>query len=173
MRRLDLDEVWWLVSPQNPLKEATGMASLPARLASAREIARHPRIRPMAIEAKLGTSYTVDTVAKLQRRHPKKRFIWVMGADNLAQFHRWRSWRRLAAGVPIAVMARPHYIGASLFAPAMAWLRRFRHRSADAKNWTKWRLPAIVILDIRLSPQSATAIRARDPRWAERFNRQR
>ncbi len=173
MRRLGLDEMWWLVSPQNPLKEAAGMAPLDARLASAKAAARHPRIKPMAIEARLGTVYTVDTLAKLQRLHPDKRFIWVMGADNLAQFHRWRSWRRLAKVVPIAVMARPHYIGASLFAPAMTWLRRFRHRSTDAKNWTRWKLPAIVILNIRLSPQSATAIRARDPRWADRFNRQR
>lgn len=169
MRRLDLDEVWWLVSPQNPLKEAAGMAPLAARLASARAAARHPRIRPMAVEAALGTVYTVDTVAKLQRLHPHKRFLWVMGADNLAQFHRWRSWRRLATGLPIAVMARPHYIGESLFAPAMAWLRRYRRLPADAKNWTRWKLPAIVVLNIRLSPQSATAIRKRDPRWAEKF----
>jgi nicotinate-nucleotide adenylyltransferase len=173
MRRLGLDEVWWLVSPQNPLKEAAGMASLETRLASARAAARHPRIRPMAIESKLGTVYTVDTLTKLQRRYPDKRFIWVMGADNLVQFHRWRAWRRLAEVVPIAVMARPHYIGEALFAPAMAWLRRFRRRSADAKHWTRWELPAIVFLNIRLSPQSATAIRRRDPRWAERLNRQR
>lgn len=173
LRRLQLDEVWWLVSPQNPLKPVADMASLDARLASARLVARHPRIRPLALEARLGTTYTIDTVAKLQRRWPHKRFVWVMGADNLAQFHRWRSWRRLAASVPIAVMARPHYIGDSLFAPAMAWLRRFRRDAADAKNWTRWKLPAIVFLNIRLSPQSATAIRARDPRWAERLNRQR
>jgi len=171
MRRLGLDEVWWLVSPQNPLKEAQGMAPLDARLASARAVARHPRIRPMQIESKLGTVYTVDTITALQRRYPDKRFIWVMGADNLVQFHRWRAWRRLARSVPIAVMARPHYIGDALFAPAMAWLRRFRRRGADAKHWTRWELPAIVFLNIRLSPQSATAIRRRDPRWAERLNR--
>jgi len=173
MRLLDLDEVWWLVSPQNPLKTEDGMAPLAARLASARAAARHPRIRPMAIESRLGTSYTVDTVAKLQQRFPSKRFIWVMGADNLAQFHRWRSWRTLARRVPIAVMARPHYISEGLFAPAMAWLRRFRRRASDVKQWTRWELPAIVILNIRLSPLSATAIRMRDPRWAERHNGQR
>jgi nicotinate-nucleotide adenylyltransferase len=173
MRLLGLDEVWWLVSPQNPLKEAVGMAPLAVRLASAKAAARHPRIKPMTIEATLGTVYTADTVAKLQRLYPHKRFIWVMGADNLAQFHRWRRWRRLAARVPIAVMARPHYIGNGLLAPAMAWFRRFRREPADAKNWTRWKLPAIVVLNIRLSPQSATAIRQRDPRWAERYERQR
>jgi nicotinate-nucleotide adenylyltransferase len=173
MRRLKLDEVWWLVSPQNPLKDDAGMAPLSARLASARIAARHPRIRPTAIEARLGTRYTVDTVLSLQQRFPHKRFVWVMGADNLAQFHRWRSWRTLARHVPIAVVTRPHYIGKGLLAPAMAWLRRHRHRAADAGQWTGWKLPAIVILDIRLSPQSATAIRARDPRWAARLTGQR
>jgi len=173
MRRLGLDEVWWLVSPQNPLKATTGMAPLVARLASARVAARHPRIRPVAIEEKLGTVYTVDTLAKLQRRHPDKRFIWVMGADNLVQFHRWRAWRRLAKLVPIAVMARPHYIGDALFAPAMAWLRRFRRRSADAKKWTRWELPAGVFLKIRVLPQSPPAIRRPDPRRGGRAKRQR
>jgi len=173
MRRLKLDEVWWLVSPQNPLKDEAGMAPLAARLASAHAAARHPRIRPTAIETRLGTRYSVDTVESLQRRFPHKRFVWVMGADNLAQFHRWRSWRTLARLVPIAVVARPHYIGEGLFAPAMAWLRRYRRRAADAGRWTRWKLPAIVFLDIRLSPQSATAIRARDPRWAARLTGKR
>jgi nicotinate-nucleotide adenylyltransferase len=166
MRRLGLDEVWWLVSPQNPLKSEAGMAPLAARLASARAVARHPRIKPTAIEAELGTRYAVDTVAALQRRWPHVRFVWVMGADNLLQFHRWKRWRQLARAVPIAVVARPHYIGDSPFAPAMAWLRRFRHGPARAKQWTRWRLPAIVILPIRLSSLSATAIRARSPDWA-------
>ncbi len=170
LRRLGLDEVWWLVSPQNPLKDAAGMAPLPSRLASARAAARHPRIRPTAIETELGTTFAVDTVAALQRRFPQHTFIWLMGADNLLQFHRWKDWRRLARLVPIAVAARPHYIGASLFAPAMTWLRRFRRRSSTAKQWMRWRLPAIVILPIRLDPLSATAIRSRDPRWADRLS---
>lgn len=169
LRRLDLDEIWWLVSPQNPLKSPEDMAPLDVRLASARVAARHPRIRPTAIESKLGTRYAVDTVFRLQQHFPHVRFIWVMGADNLVQFHRWRAWRRLARRVPIAVLARPHYIGNSLFAPAMAWLRRFRRRAADAKKWTEWELPAIVILNIRLDPTSATALRAREPRWTDRY----
>lgn len=170
LRRLGLDEIWWLVSPLNPLKEAEGMASLDARLASATAMARHPRIRATAIESDLGTRFAVDTVTALRRRFPQHRFIWIMGADNLLQFHRWKDWRNLARLVPIAVVARPHYIGPSFFAPAMAWLRRFRHRSGTAAQWTRWSLPAIVILPIRLDHLSATAIRSRDPRWADRLN---
>ena len=168
LRRLGLDEIWWLVSPQNPLKEADGMAPLGARLASASKLARHARIRATAIESELGTRFAVDTVAALRRRFPQHRFIWIMGADNLLQFHRWKEWRNLARMVPIAVVARPHYIGPSFFAPAMAWLRRFRRRSGTAAQWTTWRLPAIVIMPIRLDSLSATAIRSRDPRWADR-----
>lgn len=168
MRLLGLDEVWWLVSPQNPLKAENGMAPLSARLASARAVVSHPRIRPMAVEAELGTRYTVDTLAALKRRHPRTAFIWLMGADNLAQFHRWRDWRGIAKAVPIAVFARPGYIGDAHTAPAMGWLRRFRRSQARGRHWTEWRLPAIVILSIRLSPLSASSIRARNPRWADR-----
>ena len=169
LRRLGLDEIWWLVSPQNPLKDAEGMAPLAARLASAAVAARHPRIRPTAIESKFGTRFAIDTVAALQHRFPQHQFIWIMGADNLLQFHRWKDWRNLARLLPIAVVARPHYIGPSYFAPAMAWLRRFRRRSGTAAQWTRWRLPAVVILPIRLDPHSATAIRGRNPRWADRL----
>jgi nicotinate-nucleotide adenylyltransferase len=173
MRRLGLDEVWWLVSPQNPLKEARGMAALADRVASARLTARHPRIRVTDIESRLQVRYTADTVARLTALHPQHDFVWLMGADNLAGFHRWERWREIARTVPIAVVARPRYIGDSLLAPAMGWLRRFRRRSAGARRWTRWALPAIVILHIPLEPLSATLIRARDPRWAERLRKPR
>lgn len=163
MRRLGLDEVWWLVSPQNPLKPVAGMAALATRLAGATRLARHRRIRVGDVETGLGTRFTVDTVAALVRRHPRIAFVWLMGADNLAQFHRWSRWRELAGRVPIAVLARPRYIGKALTAPAMAWLRRWRHASARAQRWREWELPAIVMLDIRMSPLSASAIRARGP----------
>ena len=169
LRRLGLDEVWWLVSPLNPLKDAADMAPLAARIAAAKAIARQPRIRVTGIEARLGTRFAVDTVAALVRRHPHVRFVWLMGADNLAQFHRWSRWRSLARRVPIAVLARPGYMGQALISPAMAWLGRWRHASAVARHWREWRLPAIVVLDIRLSPISATAIRAADPDWARRL----
>lgn len=169
IRALGLDEVWWLVSPGNPLKPTAGMAPLAARLASARAMARNAPIRATAIEARLGTRYTVDTVRALQRRYPHVRFVWLMGADNLAQFHRWRDWREIARAVPIAVVARPSYMGVALAGPAMAWLRRFRRRPEQARRWTMWRLPALVLLRFRLDPSSATSLRAADPDWARRF----
>lgn len=171
IRRLGLDELWWMVSPGNPLKPEAGMAPFRTRLASARAVAHgHARIRATEIEARLGTRYTVDTILTLRRRFPQLDFIWLMGADNLAQFHRWRGWRTIARAAPIAVFARPRYVGDSLTAPAMAWLRRFRHPAETVRDWSRWRPPAIVILPIRLDPTSATGIRARDPRWADRLD---
>jgi nicotinate-nucleotide adenylyltransferase len=164
-RALGLDEVWWLVSPGNPLKEETGMASLPCRFASARRAARGAAVRVTAIEEELGTRYTVDTLRMLTRRFPERRFVWLMGADNLEQFHRWKDWRKIAAAVPIAVIARPGYHGRARAAPAMGWLRRFVRPAAKASNWTEWRLPALVLLQLPPDPTSATAIRAADPDW--------
>lgn len=167
---LDLDEVWWLVSPGNPLKEASGdMAPLAVRLASARVAARHAPIRVSALEVRLGTRYTVDTIVELVRLYPKKRFIWLMGSDNLAQFDQWRGWRRIAREVPIAVVARPGYDRHAHAAPAMGWLRRSIRPARQAKRWTKWRLPALVLLRFRLDPTSATRLRAADPAWQLRF----
>ena len=119
---LGLDEVWWLVSPGNPLKPKGGMAPLEARFESATQQARHAPIRVTAIERELGTRYTVDTLAALRRRYSKIDFCWLMGADNLAQFHRWRDWRGIARSMPIAVIARPGYDGTALASPAMACL---------------------------------------------------
>ncbi|WP_375394234.1 nicotinate-nucleotide adenylyltransferase [uncultured Sphingomonas sp.] len=166
---LALDEAWWLVSPGNPLKPAAGMAPLAARLASAKAMARRAPIRATDIEARLGTRYTLDTIRALKRRYPRRRFIWLMGADNLAQFHRWRGWRRIARTIPIAVIARPGYDDGVLAAPAMAWLRRFRQPADSAETWTTWRLPAIVLLRFRPDPTSATRIRAANPGWISVF----
>jgi nicotinate-nucleotide adenylyltransferase len=166
IERLGLAELWWLVSPGNPLKDGRrDMASLPARLASARAMAKRSRIVPTAIEAQLGTRYTADTLRKLQRRFPDRRFIWLMGADNLAQFHLWRDWRKIARTMPIAVIARPGYDRAALDAPAMGWLRRFVRRPGQVKNWTKWSPPALVLLRFRPDPSSATRARALEPDW--------
>lgn len=165
--RLGLDEIWWLVSPGNPLKAAAGMAPLAARLASAGRMARGAPIRATAIERELSTLYTVDTLRALVRRYPDHRFIWLMGADNLAQFHRWRDWRGIAALVPIAVATRPGYGGAALKAPAWGWLRRFVRPAAMARNWTEWRPPALVLLSLPPDRTSATAIRAANPDWHE------
>ena len=168
-KALDLDEVWWLVSPGNPLKPDAGMAPLAVRLASARAMARRAPIRPTDIEARLGTRYTVDTLAALIRRYPNHRFVWLMGGDNLAQFHHWRDWRRIARLMPIAVIARPGYDRAAHRAPAMRWLWRSVHPAAEARNWTTWRLPALVLLRFRPDPTSATRLREADPAWQRRF----
>lgn len=166
---LGLDEAWWLVSPGNPLKPAKGMAPLSVRLASARAMARRAPIRATDIEARLGTRYTIDTIRALQRRYPKRRFIWLMGADNLAQFHRWRGWRQIARSIPIAVIARPGYDDSVFAAPAMAWLRRFRRPATGAETWTTWRLPALVLLRFHPDPTSATRIRVTNPGWMDAF----
>ena len=166
LRALGLDEVWWLVSPGNPLKAAAGMAPLGARMASARAEAARAPIRVTAIEREMGTRYTVDTLARIGRRWPRKRFVWIMGADNLAQLHLWRAWRRIAALMPIAVVARPGYDGAALAAPAMAWLGRFRRPRASFANRAGWSAPSLVLLAFTPDPRSASALRAADPEWA-------
>lgn len=163
---LGLDELWWLVSPGNPLKPVAGMAPLAARFASAARQARRAPIRVSAVERELATRFTVDTLAAILRRWPKRRFVWLMGADNLAQFHRWRDWRRIARMVPIAVIARPGYDGAALASPAMVWLRRYRRSAASLNNRAEWSAPALVILRFDPDKRSATAIRRANPDWA-------
>jgi nicotinate-nucleotide adenylyltransferase len=172
VRALGLDEAWWLVSPGNPLKAgASDMAPFAARLASARAMARGAPIRVTDIESRLNTRYTLHTIRKIQRRYPRQRFIWLMGADNLAQFHRWRGWRDIARAMPIAVVARPPYSGDALRSPAMGWLRRHQRPASQAKNWTLWSLPALVLLRFRPDPTSATQARAADPDWHRHVGR--
>jgi nicotinate-nucleotide adenylyltransferase len=168
---LKLDEVWWLVSPGNPLKvDATDMASLPDRMKSARAASRQSRIRVTAIERTLRTRFTVDTLEALVRRYPKRRFIWLMGGDNLAQFHRWKDWRRIARIMPIAVIARPGYERDARASVAMGALRRFVRPASQASHWTKWRPPALVLLRFRPDPSSATALRRANPDWHDHFS---
>jgi nicotinate-nucleotide adenylyltransferase len=169
VQALGLDAVWWLVSPGNPLKPRAGMAPLADRLASARRQARRAPIVPTAIERELGTRYTIDTLRKLARRFPQHRFVWLMGSDNLAQFHRWRSWRAIARSMPIAVIARPGYDGAAFASPAGAWLGRYRRSPASLNNRAGWSAPALIHLRFDPDPRSATAIRRADPDWARRF----
>ncbi|HKC01694.1 MAG TPA: nicotinate-nucleotide adenylyltransferase [Sphingomicrobium sp.] len=169
MRALGLDEVWWLVSPGNPLKEgAKDMASFEARFASAKRMARGARIRVSDFEQRERTRYTIDTVRLLKRRHPEHRFIWLLGSDTLPNFHKWRDWRGLAREVPIAVIPRPGYDHPALAVRAMGWLGRFVRPPNQAKCWTEWSAPAIVLLRLPRDPTSATAIRARDPNWHRR-----
>ncbi len=170
MNDLGLDEVWWLVSPGNPLKdEASDMAPYSARLASARLKARRSPIRVSDFEARSGTRYTIDTLALLLRRWPRHRFIWLMGEDSVAQFHQWKDWRALARMVPIAVLSRPGYDDEARAARAMGWLRRFVRPASQARNWMEWSAPAIIFLRLPPDRTSATCLRASNPDWHRRF----
>ena len=169
IRALGLDEVWWLVSPGNPLKAgAKDMARFEARFASAEAMARGARIRVSDFERREGIRYSIDTVRRLKRRHPEHRFIWLLGSDTLPNFHKWRDYRNLARELPVAVIRRPGYDSAAHAACAMGWLRRFVHPSGQASHWTEWSAPAIVFLRLPPDPTSATAIRAQDPSWYRR-----
>src|SRR6476659_4429583 len=171
MRALGLDEVWWLVSPGNPLKEGSkDMASFETRFASAGRAARGARILVSDLERRQGTRYTIDTIRLLKRRHPEHHLIWLLGSDTLPNFHKWRDWRGLAREVPIAVIPRPGYASDARAACAMGWLRRFVHPSGQARHWTEWSAPAILFLRLPPDPTSATAIRAHDPNWHQRTN---
>ncbi|MDZ7587712.1 MAG: nicotinate-nucleotide adenylyltransferase [Parasphingorhabdus sp.] len=162
---LALDELWWLVSPGNPLKSGKNMAPLPARLASAQQMARRSKIKASAIETVLGTRYTIDTLRALTRRYPNRRFIWIMGADNLRNFHQWKQYRDIARILPIAVIARPGYGKRVVASRAMAWLRRFVRPASQRYRWTDWSLPALTFLRFTPDFRSATAVRSANPDW--------
>jgi nicotinate-nucleotide adenylyltransferase len=159
LHRLKLDQVWWLVSPQNPLKSARGMAPLDRRLVQAQAVAAHPHIRVTALETRLGTQYTADTLAALRRHYPLARFVWLMGADNLAQFHRWQDWQGIARAMPIAVLDRPGFNLTAQQSPAGQWLSRRRVARYDAAALPGKATPAFLLLKSKLNPLSATAIR--------------
>ena len=159
-RRLRLDQVWLLVSPGNPLKPAAGMAPMAARLASARRIADGRHIVATGIERALGTRYTVATLAGLRRRFPRARFVWLMGADNLAQLPRWNDWLRIARGTAFAVLPRPGYNHAALAGQAARRLRRARRPARQAAVLAATAPPAWLFLPAAEHAASATAIRA-------------
>jgi nicotinate-nucleotide adenylyltransferase len=155
---LGLDYVWWLVSPQNPLKPIAGMAPFVTRLAQARALATHPRIRVSGIETELGTQFTIDTLVALKRRFADLRFVWLMGSDNLKGFQRWRRWPEIAAMMPIAVVIRP---GSTLAPLTAALAQRFgRARQVAWRHLADAAPPALAILDAPRNESSATAIRA-------------
>jgi nicotinate-nucleotide adenylyltransferase len=160
LKRLGLDEVWWLVSPQNPLKAGDGMEPLPLRLARARQVGRNARIRIDAPELALGTRYTLDTVRALRRAYPKARFVWLMGADILPQLTDWEGWRELFAALPIAAFARPGWSYPALVSAAPRSFARYRIDAERARALPACRPPAWCFIPSRLDSHSATAIRA-------------
>ena len=159
MKRIGLDRVWWLVTPGNPLKDARDLPPLDARLTAARAVADHPRIDVTGFEAAIGTRYSIDTVTWLLRHCPNVRFVWLMGADNLASFHRWKDWRGLAAALPIAVIDRGG-TGLNVLAnPAAQTLARSRLPEMAARGLPDQSPPAWIFLRGLKSPISSTAIR--------------
>ena len=164
LKSLGLDEVWWLVSPQNPLKSDDGMEPLASRVARARQLAHHPRIKVEAPELQLGTRYTLDTVRALKRLYPHAHFVWLMGADILPQLERWQGWRELFAEIAIAAFARPGWSYAALQAAAPRAFARYRLDSGQARRLATCPTPAWCFIPSRLDSHSATAIRAVRPK---------
>lgn len=165
LRLLKLDEVWLLVSPQNPLKPVEGMAPLPERLASAQAMTGgHPALRATTIETDWGTRYTADTLDVLRRRFSRIRFVWLMGADNLAGFHRWFRWDSIFRSVPVAILARGPYSARTLGSRAAHRFAASRLPSSRARFLWQGPPPAWVFLHTRRHAASSTAIRnRRDP----------
>lgn len=158
MRVFHLDRVWWLVSPGNPLKEH-GPAPVAERVAHARRMLTDPRVVVTGIEQDLGTRMTADTVAALKRIYPGVRFVWLMGSDNLVQFHRWDRWQDIAAMVPIGVLARPGSRTAARRSPAAQVMARARLSLAQAETLALRAPPAWVLVNLRMSRQSSTVLR--------------
>jgi nicotinate-nucleotide adenylyltransferase len=164
LKRLGLDRVWWLVTPGNPLKDNRRLPPLDKRLAAARALAAHPAIDVTAVEVALDTRYTYDTVLALRRRFPGVHFVFIIGADNLAQLNRWRRWRELANLVPIAVVDRPSASLAARASPAATAIAHARREERDAGRLALMKPPAWVFLHGLKSSLSSTALRARGTR---------
>lgn len=159
LKRAALDRIWWMVTPGNPLKANDEPADLQARVRESRAIARNPRIEVTAFEAGLGTRYTEDTLSVLKRSRPRLRFVWIMGADNLADFHLWQNWRRIAAMMPIIIVDRPGSTFSCRSARAAIALARYRVDEGDARRIANLEPPAWTFLHGPRSPLSSTRLR--------------
>ncbi|WP_293809518.1 nicotinate-nucleotide adenylyltransferase [uncultured Bosea sp.] len=159
LRRLQLDRIWWLVTPGNPLKDNAKLPPLGERLRQARGGAGHARIHVTGIEARLRTRYTADTLRALKRRCPGVNFVWIMGSDNLAGFHRWAEWRAIARMMPIAIIDRPGSTHSAMASPAANWLSRWRISENQAAVLPRTHPPAWVFLHGKRSALSSTMLR--------------
>jgi nicotinate-nucleotide adenylyltransferase len=160
LKRFGLDRVWWLVSPGNPLKPR-GPAPMADRMARARAVMDHPRVVVSDVEARLGTRYTARTLRRLMALYPGVRFVWLMGADNLAEFHRWQEWDWIMRNVPIGVIARPGARLAARGSRAADEYARYRLPASQAARLAGMRAPAWCFLNVPMVAQSSSAIRAR------------
>lgn len=159
MKRLGLDQVWWLVSPQNPLKSTKEMAPLAERYRQGRDIVRHPRIKVTCLESRLKTQFTQDSLSALKKRYPNVRFIWLMGADNLETFHQWKGWDKIMKMMPICIMHRPKYRLRGLSGKTACRFASFRLSTGKASVLKYQHAPAWVFLPIKGMNISASEIR--------------
>ncbi|RME99100.1 MAG: nicotinate-nucleotide adenylyltransferase [Alphaproteobacteria bacterium] len=160
LARLALDQLWWLVTPGNPLKPRSDLAPLSTRLAQAVRVARHPRIRVTGFEARRPDAFTVNSLQFLKQHHRGTRFVWVMGADALAGFHRWRRWRTIFRLCPIAIMDRPGYRFAAIASQAAHYAAPYRVDESEAPGLALLQPPTWCFLTLPLCPLSSTQIRA-------------
>jgi nicotinate-nucleotide adenylyltransferase len=160
IKRLRLDQVWWLVSPGNPLKRL-GPAPLERRLAASDALVRHPRVEVTDIEARIGTRYTAETLRALRRRHPGVRFVWLMGADNLATLHHWDDWVSIMEMIPVGVLARPDMGLRAGLSPAARRFARARLPEAASRLLPFATPPAWCFVRMPMLDLSSSAIRAR------------
>jgi nicotinate-nucleotide adenylyltransferase len=159
LKRLGLDQVWWLVTPGNPLKDTSRLPDLKSRVTEAEKIARHPRIKVTGFDGGSASPYTVDLLLALKQRFPGVHFVWLMGADNLATFHRWRAWPEIFGLVPIAVLDRPGYRLKARAGQAAQRFAGYYVDETDAAGLAFLEPPAWTILSHRLSELSSTALR--------------
>lgn len=165
MKAFGLDRVWLLVSPGNPLKKR-GPAPLAQRVAAAREVMRHPRVEVTDIEALTGTRATADTMAALRRLYPQVRFVWLMGADNLAQFHRWKDWRQIMDSVPVGVVARPGDRISARMSPAARLYAKYRIDGQARHLLGRAEAPAWCFVNVPMVDVSSTELRNRGD-WSD------
>ena len=160
LRRLQLDRIWWLVTPGNPLKSNGNLPTLAMRMQACSDLVASPKVAITGFEAELGTPYTAATIDFLRWRFPAVRFVWVMGADNLAGFHRWQHWRHIAASVPIAVVNRPGWHMAAMASPAARAMASSFMPEREASALAGRAAPVWTLLTGPLSPLSSTSLRA-------------
>nr|WP_319385621.1 nicotinate-nucleotide adenylyltransferase [uncultured Roseibium sp.] len=159
LKRLGLDQVWWFVTPGNPLKDHSDLAPLEMRLHLTSALADHPRMKVTAYETVLGTPYTAKTIIALRNLRPSVRFVWVMGADNLGSFHRWQDWRQIVGSVPIAIVDRPGASLSVLSSPLAKAFEKYRLPEEDAERLPDLKAPVWTFLHAPLDQTSSTGLR--------------
>ena len=168
LARLGVAQVWWMVTPGNPLKSSEDLPPLEKRIALTERYADHPRMLVTGFEASIGTRYTADAVTYLKRRYPTAKFVWLMGADNLSTLHRWQKWRNIMRQVPVAVVDRPGASMSVMSSPAARAFARVRRPEEQAGALADANAPAWVFLHVPLDPTSSTLLRAKSsPGWSK------